>query len=321
MAREALVQTRAAVRGMRDAGDDDGPGRRPGSPTLTRCSTRSAPPASTCASCSAPDGALTADVQAATFRIVQEALTNVARYARPPRAAVSIHLTNGEAFIDVKDDGAHRSGPVGHGSGIAGMRERAALVGGRLEAGPSPDGLGWRVHAVLPLDRASDRDDGIRVLLADDQAVVRRGLRTILEAEPDFEVVGEAVDGVEAVALARRRDADLVLMDVRMPRMDGLAATRLLAHPAAGAPIDVLVVTTFDHDDVVFAALRAGAAGFLLKSAEPEALVDAVRTVARGQGLISPDVTRRLISEFAATRPGRSPTRASTRSHRASTTC
>ena len=88
-----------------------------------------------------------------------------------------------------------------------------------------------------------------------------------------------------------------------MPRMDGLAATRLLAHPAAGAPIDVLVVTTFDLDDVVFAALRAGAAGFLLKSAEPEALVEAVRTVARGQGLISPDVTRRLISEFAASAP------------------
>ena len=143
----------------------------------------------------------------------------------------------------------------------------------------------------------------VRVLLADDQAVVRRGLRTILEAEPDMEVVGEAADGVEAVALARRRAADVVLMDVRMPRMDGLAATRLLAHPASGAPIDVLVVTTFDLDEVVFAALRAGAAGFLLKSAEPEVLIEGVRTVARGQGLISPEVTRRLISEFAASAP------------------
>ncbi len=143
----------------------------------------------------------------------------------------------------------------------------------------------------------------IRVLLADDQAVVRRGLRTILEAEPDMEVVGEAADGVEAVALAHRRAADIVLMDIRMPRMDGLAATRLLAHPATGPPIDVLVVTTFDLDEVVFDALRAGAAGFLLKSAEPEALVEAVRTVARGQGLISPEVTRRLITEFAASAP------------------
>jgi DNA-binding NarL/FixJ family response regulator len=143
----------------------------------------------------------------------------------------------------------------------------------------------------------------VRVLLADDQAVVRRGLRTILEAEPDLEVVGEAADGAEAVALAHRRAADVVLMDIRMPRMDGLAATRLLAHPAVGPPIDVLVVTTFDLDEVVFAALRAGAAGFLLKSAEPEALVEAVRTVARGQGLISPEVTRRLIDEFAASAP------------------
>ena len=147
----------------------------------------------------------------------------------------------------------------------------------------------------------------IRVLIADDQAVVRRGLRTILEAEDDIEVAGEAADGVEAVALARRRAADVVLMDIRMPRMDGLAATRLLAHPAAGPPIDVLVVTTFDHDEVVFAALRAGAAGFLLKSAEPEALVAAVRTVAGGQGLISPEVTRRLISEFAASAPHPNP--------------
>ena len=96
------------------------------------------------------DEALAPDVQAATFRIIQEALTNVARYARPPRASVSIHLTNGEAFVDVRDDGARRSEPAGKGSGIPGMRERAALVGGRLEAGPSPDGLGWRVHAVLP---------------------------------------------------------------------------------------------------------------------------------------------------------------------------
>ena len=143
----------------------------------------------------------------------------------------------------------------------------------------------------------------IRVLLADDQALVRRGLRTILDAEPDIESVGDAADGVEAVALAHRRGADLVLMDIRMPRMDGLAATRLLTHPATGTPIDVLVVTTFDHDEVVFAALRAGAAGFLLKSAEPEALVDAVRTVARGQGLISPEVTRRLITEFAGSAP------------------
>ena len=154
MAREALDQTRAAVRGMRDAGGDAG--TAPGLADLdTLLDAVRASGVDVRVLRRPPDDALTAEVQAATFRIVQEALTNVARYARPPRAAVSIHLTNGEAFIDVKDDGARRTGPVGHGSGIAGMRERAALAGGRLDAGPSPDGLGWRVHAVLPARRAS----------------------------------------------------------------------------------------------------------------------------------------------------------------------
>jgi signal transduction histidine kinase len=154
MAREALAQTRIAVRGMRDEGDDDAPGAPPRLADLeTLLDAVRASGVDVRVLRRPPDDALGTDVQAATFRIVQEALTNVARYARPPRAAVSIHLTNGEAFIDVKDDGAPRTGPVGHGSGIAGMRERAALVGGRLDAGPSPDGLGWRVHAVLPAGR------------------------------------------------------------------------------------------------------------------------------------------------------------------------
>jgi signal transduction histidine kinase len=151
MARDALAQTRAAVRGMRDEGDPDGPGAAPGLADLDTLldAVRAAGVEVRVLGRPSPD-ALAPDVQAATFRIIQEALTNVARYARPPRAAVSIHLTNGEAFVDVDDDGARRAGPVGRGSGIAGMRERAALVGGRLEAGPHPDGLGWRVHAVLP---------------------------------------------------------------------------------------------------------------------------------------------------------------------------
>jgi DNA-binding NarL/FixJ family response regulator len=128
---------------------------------------------------------------------------------------------------------------------------------------------------------------------------VRSGLRAILEDEPDIEIVGEAEDGVQAVALARRRDANLVLMDVRMPRMDGIEATRALADD----PIDVLVITTFDLDEYVFGALRAGAAGFLLKDAPPDTLIHAIRTVARGQGLIAPEVTRRLIARFAAVSP------------------
>jgi DNA-binding NarL/FixJ family response regulator len=141
------------------------------------------------------------------------------------------------------------------------------------------------------------------VLIADDQAVFRRGFRALVGDEPDLEVVGEAEDGIQVVSLARRRRADVVLMDIRMPRMDGLEATRQLAGPGAQDPVNVLVLTTFDLDEYVFGALRAGAAGFLLKDAEPQTILDAVRTVARGQGLIAPEVTRRLIARFAAISP------------------
>jgi DNA-binding NarL/FixJ family response regulator len=146
----------------------------------------------------------------------------------------------------------------------------------------------------------------IRVVIADDQAVVRAGFRTILESEPDIEIVGEAADGEEAVRVARQADPDLVLMDVRMPVLDGIAATERLAGPGVARPIPVLVVTTFDLDEYVFAALRGGAHGFLLKDVEPDQLVEAVRVIASGQGLVAPGVTRRLIAEFArASRPAR----------------
>ncbi|MDA0179445.1 response regulator transcription factor [Solirubrobacter phytolaccae] len=150
----------------------------------------------------------------------------------------------------------------------------------------------------------------IKVLIADDQAIVRSGFRVLLESEPDLEIVGEAEDGVQAVALARRRAADVVLMDVRMPHLDGLAATRELAGPQVAPEdhVDVIVITTFDLDEYVFGALRAGAAGFLLKDAQPEVLVDAIRAVASGKGLVDPVVTRRLIARFAELAPD--PTRA-----------
>ncbi|MBE1531682.1 response regulator [Actinomadura algeriensis] len=151
----------------------------------------------------------------------------------------------------------------------------------------------------------------IRVLIADDQAVVRAGFRTILDAEPDFAITGEAADGAEAVRLARRDRPDLVLMDVRMPVLDGIAATERLAGPAVDDPIPVLIVTTFDLDEYVFDALRGGACGFLLKDIEPDDLVQAVRVVVSGQGLLAPAVTRRLIAEYArasrAARPGPRP--------------
>jgi DNA-binding NarL/FixJ family response regulator len=133
--------------------------------------------------------------------------------------------------------------------------------------------------------------------------VFRRGFRALVGDEPDLEVVGEAEDGIQAVALARRRDADVVLMDIRMPRMDGLEATRQLAGPGVKDPISVLVLTTFDLDEYVHAAIRAGASGFLLKDVTPTKLVEAIGIVADGDALLAPSVTRRLLERFATTLP------------------
>jgi DNA-binding NarL/FixJ family response regulator len=137
----------------------------------------------------------------------------------------------------------------------------------------------------------------IRLVLADDQELVRVGFRMILDTRDDLEVVGEAADGAQALALVDRLRPDVVLMDVRMPVMDGLEATRRIA--ASDGPTRVLMLTTYGLDDVVSAALRAGASGFLLKDARPAELVDAVRVIARGDALLAPAVTRRLLARFA----------------------
>jgi DNA-binding NarL/FixJ family response regulator len=138
----------------------------------------------------------------------------------------------------------------------------------------------------------------VRILIADDHQVVRTGFRELLDTQPDFSVVGTASDGAEAVRLSRELRADVVLMDVRMPGMDGIAATRELTR-SQGDPPRVLILTTFDLDQYVYDALRAGASGFLLKDATAERLFDAVRVIAAGDALLAPAVTRRLIHEFA----------------------
>ena len=147
----------------------------------------------------------------------------------------------------------------------------------------------------------------IRVLVADDQEIVRTGLRMILNAHPDIEVVGEAANGVEAVALARQLRPDVCLFDIRMPELDGIEATRQLAGPGVEDPLAVIVITTFDLDEYVHGALKAGARGFLLKDAGPELLVQAMQAAARGDALIAPNVTVRLLATFASTGDGQPP--------------
>lgn len=147
----------------------------------------------------------------------------------------------------------------------------------------------------------------IRVLIADDQELVRAGLRMILDAQPGIEVVGVAADGRQAVDMARRLRPDVCLFDIRMPVMDGIEATTLLAGPDISDPIPVVVITTFDLDEYVYGALRAGAKGFLLKDAGPELLVQAIHAAANGDALIAPNITARLLDEFAGQVAGPEP--------------
>ncbi len=243
---------------------------------------------------------LPAVVGSSAYRIVQEALTNVIRHAGPCSATVRVWREDGELAIEVLDNGrgpGHADTSAGHG--LAGMRERAVALGGSLSAGAAESG-GFR-RASAPANRRQGEtvvSDRIRVLVADDQALVRGGFRVLVDSASDLETVGEAADGAEALALVRELKPDVVLMDIRMPVKDGIEATREIAADPATAATRVLILTTFDLDEYVYEALRAGASGFLLKDTDPVTLLDAIRVVHSGDALLAPSVTRRLIAEF-----------------------
>ncbi|MPZ22317.1 MAG: response regulator [Dehalococcoidia bacterium] len=228
-------------------------------------------------------------VDAAAFRVIQEALTNVVRHAGARTATVLVSYGDDSLTVQVDDDGegARRTRSEGGGSGIPGMREGARC---RQPAGP------WLSR---PRPAPVRGRPVIRVLLADDQTLVRAGFRALLDAEDDIEVVGEAGNGEEAVALVGRLQPDVVLMDIRMPGLDGLVATERITGDEKLREVKVVILTTFDLDEYVFEALRLGASGFLVKDTRPAELVQAVRVVAGGDALLSPGVTRRLIERFA----------------------
>ena len=244
-----------------------------------------------------PPVELPAGVDLAAFRIVQEALANTAKHAGPGRAWVHVRYAPRAVELEIGDDG----GGDAQGDGTRPRARRDARAGRPLRRLPRRGPARGR---RVPRARAPARGGAvsIRVLIADDQSLVRAGFRLVLENHPDLEVVGEASNGEEAIHSARRLDPDVVLMDIRMPELDGIAATRAITGAQAAR---VLVLTTYDLDEYVYDALQAGASGFLLKDTAPEQLADGIRAVAAGEALLAPTVTRRLIEEFARVGPAR----------------
>ena len=245
---------------------------------------------------------LPAGLSLAVYRIAQEGLTNVRKHAGAVRACLEVVADAGRVTVRVVND-PPAVAPVtdlSTGHGLLGARERALAAGGTFRRRTD------RARRVRAGGRASRRGAHavIRVLLCDDQELVRAGFRLILDLEDDLEVVGEAVDGKDCLRQVARERPDVVLMDIRMPRMDGVEATRQLV--AAGSTARVLVLTTFDLDEYVYDAMRAGASGFLLKDVPREQLVFAVRAVARGDAFWRRPLTRRLVEQYVgAPRPSR----------------
>ena len=212
------------------------------------------------------DRQLSPALELTVYRVVQEALTNVVKHAPSARAAVDVTISGTAVRIEVVNDGnpAGRleEGGVMPGHGIIGMSERIGAFGGSLTAGPRPGG-GFGVFAQVPFRESAMT---VRVLVVDDEALLRTAFTSLIGAEEDLRVVGEAADGKQAVELAARLAPDVVLMDVRMPVLDGIEATRLITRSGTASAPRVLILTTFDLDQYVFEALRAGASGFALKS-------------------------------------------------------
>ncbi len=252
---------------------------------------------------------------AAAYRIAQEALTNAIKHAGGAHIDLTMSCSSRDFRLVVADDGlgAGASRSSHGGRGIPGMTERASVLGGRLDRRAAirrrlhrrshPAQNAGRIRCTAPATLGSGRPVTISVLIVDDDTLVRAGVRMMIETQDDLSVAGEADNGDDAVRLAGELDPDVVLMDIRMPGVDGLEATRRLTSAATTDDQPdrprVLVLTTFELDDYVFEAVRAGASGFLLKRTPPEDLLDGIRTVAHGDSLLSPSVTRRLMSEFA----------------------
>ena len=245
-------------------------------------------------------GTLAAGVDLGLYRILEDALDSARRQPSTHRRGHAAVSRGGSRAT------AHRPLPRPNAWPTDAMRERVALCDGALDDS-ALDEDGWQFVARMPRGLQGALDVSVRVLIADDQQLIRDGFRMILAADPDIEIVGEASNGAEAVALARELHPDVVLMDIRMPELDGIEATRRILAQNHDPRTNVLILTTFDLDEYVYDALRAGASGFLLKDVPARQLVAAIRTVGEGDALLSPSITRRLIEEFAASRAPTAP--------------